>query len=72
MSQAALGIDFDPAARAIRLRKPIFPASFDQIVLRQLRLNDAMVDIERKQSDSRVSMVVLRNTEAIKVSMIVG
>jgi glycogen debranching enzyme len=72
MIQAALGIEFDPAARAIRFRNPRLPPSFDRIVLRQLRLNDAMVDIELKGSGSRVSMRVLRNTGAIQVSMIVS
>ena len=70
--QAALGIEFDPAARAIRFRNPRLPPSFDRIVLRQLRLNDAMVDIELKGSGSRVSLRVLRNIGAIQVSMIVS
>jgi glycogen debranching enzyme len=70
--QAALGIEFDPTARAIRFRNPRLPPSFDRIVLRQLRLNDAIVDIELKGSGSRVSMRVLRNTGAVQVSMIVS
>jgi glycogen debranching enzyme len=72
MIQAAIGIEFDPAARAIRFRNPRLPPSFDRIVLRQLQLNDAMVDIELKGSGSRVSMRVLRNTGAVQVSMIVS
>jgi len=71
MIQAALGIEFDPAAKAIRFRNPRLPPSFDQIVLRQLRLNDARVDIELKRSGSHVSMRVLRNIGAIQVSMVV-
>jgi hypothetical protein len=70
MIQAALGIEFDPAARAIRFHNPRLPPSFDQIVLRQLRLNDATVDIELKRSGSHVSMRVLRNIGAVQVSMI--
>jgi hypothetical protein len=72
MIQAALGIEFDPDARAIRFRNPRLPPSFDRIVLRQLRLNDAMVDVELKGSGSRVSMRILRNTGAVQVSMIVS
>jgi glycogen debranching enzyme len=72
MIQAALGIEFDPDARAIRFRNPRLPPSFDRIVLRQLRLNDAMVDIELKGSRSSVSLRVLRNTGVIQVSMIVS
>jgi glycogen debranching enzyme len=71
MIQAALGIEFDPAARAIRFHNPRLPPSFDQIVLRQLRLNDATVDIELRRSGSHVSMRVLRNIGAVQVSMVV-
>jgi glycogen debranching enzyme len=71
MIRAALGIEFDPAANAIRFRNPGLPASFEQIVLRQLRLNDAAVDIELMRSDSHVSMRVLRSVGAVQVSMVV-
>ena len=71
MIQAALGIEFDPVAKAIRFRNPRLPPSFDQIVLRQLRLKDATVDIELKRSGSHVSMRVLRNIGAVQVSMVV-
>jgi glycogen debranching enzyme len=71
MIQAALGIEFDPAARAIRFHDPHLPPSFDQIVLRQLQLNDATVDIELRRSGSHVSMRVLRNIGAVQVSMVV-
>ena len=71
MIQAALGIEFDPAAKGIRFRNPRLPVSFDQIVLRRLRLNDATVDIELKRSGSHVSMRVLRNVGAVQVSMVV-
>ncbi len=72
MIQAALGIEFDPPARAIRFHNPRLPPSFDRIVLRQLRLDDAIVDVELVRSGPYVSMRVLRNTGAIHVSMIVG
>jgi glycogen debranching enzyme len=72
MLQAALGIEFDPAARAIRFRNPRLPPSMNQIVLRHLGMNGAMVDIELGRSGSNVSMRVLRNTGAVQVSMIVS
>jgi glycogen debranching enzyme len=71
MTQAALRIEFDPAGRAIRFHNPHLPPSFDPIVLRQLQLNDATVDIELKRSGSHVSMRVLRNIGAVQVSMVV-
>jgi glycogen debranching enzyme len=71
MTQAALGIESDPTARAIRFHNPHLSPSFDQIVLRQLQLNDATVDIELKRSGSHVSMRVLRNIGEVQVSMVV-
>ena len=50
MIQAALGIEFDPAARTIRFRNPRLPESFDQVVLRGLGVGDATVDVELRRS----------------------
>jgi glycogen debranching enzyme len=71
MIQAALGIEFDPAARTIRFRNPRLPGSFDQIVLRGLGVGDATVDVELRRAGGNVSMRVLRNRGAAQVSMIV-
>jgi glycogen debranching enzyme len=71
MIQAALGVEFDPEAGAIRFRSPRLPPSFDQIILRQLGMNGAMVDIELRRSGPHVSMLVLCNAGALQVSMIV-
>jgi glycogen debranching enzyme len=72
MIQAALGIEFEPEAREIRFRNPSLPLSFDQVILRRLGMNGATVDIELKRSGPHVSMLVLRNSGAIQVSMIVS
>jgi len=72
MIQAALGVEFDPEAGAIRFRSPRLPPSFDKVILRQLGMNGATVDIELRRSGPHVSMLVLRNTGAVQVSMIVS
>jgi glycogen debranching enzyme len=72
MLQAALGIEFAPDASEIRFRNPRLPASFDRIVLRQLAMSGAKVDIELRRSGPHVSMRVLRNSGAAQISMIVG
>jgi glycogen debranching enzyme len=72
MLQAALGIEFAPDTREIRFRNPRLPASFDRIVLRQLGMSGARIDIELRHSGPHVSMQVLRNHDAVQVSMIVG
>jgi glycogen debranching enzyme len=71
MIQAALGVEFDPEAGAIRFRNPRLPSSFDQVVLRNIAMNGATVDIGLRRSGSHVSLRVLRNTGALQVSMIV-
>jgi glycogen debranching enzyme len=72
MIQAALGIEFEPDAREIRFKNPRLPASFNQVILRGLGMNGATVDIELRRSGPHVSMLVLRNSAAIQVSMIAG
>jgi glycogen debranching enzyme len=70
MIQAALGIEFDPAARTIRFRNPKLPGSFDQVVMRGLRVGDATVDVELRRAEAHVSLRVLRNVGAAQVSML--
>jgi glycogen debranching enzyme len=72
MIQAALGIEFAPDAKEIRFRNPRLPATFNRIILRHLGMSGAEVDIELRRSGAHVSMLVLRNSGAIQVSMVVG
>ncbi|WP_158812755.1 amylo-alpha-1,6-glucosidase [Methylocapsa sp. S129] len=72
MLQATLGLEFAPDASEIRFRNPRLPASFDRVILRQLGMSGASVDIELRRSGGHVSMRVLRNSGAVQVSMIVG
>src|SRR6266700_2786384 len=43
--EASLGLEFDPAAGEIRLINPRLPAFLDEVVLRNLQLNQSSVDI---------------------------
>ncbi len=70
MIRAALGIEFDVVGKAIIFRNPRLPPFCDQIVLKDLRMGEAIVDIELQRSGRHVSMRVLRNTGAVQVSMI--
>jgi glycogen debranching enzyme len=72
MIQAALGIELDPDARQIRFRNPRLPTAVNQIILRQLSLGGATVDIALRRTGTQVSMRVLRNNGAVQVSMIVS
>ena len=72
MIQAALGIEFVPEAGQICFRNPRLPASFNRVILRQLGMDGASVDIELRRSGAHTSMRVLRNSGSAQVSMIVG
>jgi glycogen debranching enzyme len=72
MIQAALGIEFEPLSGEIRFRNPRLPPSFHEIVLRNVGLNGAAVDIELRRSGAHVSMRVLDARGAIHISMIVS
>jgi len=72
MIQALLSIEFSPESREIRFRNPRLPVSINQITLRQLRMNGALVDVELQRAGSHVSMRVLRNVGEVQVSMILN
>ena len=68
--QACLGLEFDPASRAIRFRNPRLPSFADEITLRNLGFDDAKVDVTLRQVGDHVALRVLRNTGAVQVSML--
>jgi glycogen debranching enzyme len=70
MIQALLSIEFEPEVGEIRLRSPRLPPSINQLTLRQLVMNRAVVDIELQRTGTHVSMRVLRNVGEVQVSMI--
>ena len=70
MIEAALGLEFDPRARAIRLRNPRLPAFLDEVILRHLRLGEASVDLKVRRYGDEVSLEVLRRQGKIQVSVV--
>ena len=68
--QACLGLEFDPATRAIRFRNPRLPPFADEITLRDLGFEDAKVDVTLRQVGDHAALRVLRNTGAVQVSML--
>jgi glycogen debranching enzyme len=65
--QACLGLEFDPALRAIRFRKPRLPAFLDEVTLRRLELGGAQVDVTLRRVDTHVAISVLRNEGGLTV-----
>lgn len=68
--EAALGLEFDPAAGEIRLRNPQLPAFLDEILLRNLRLNNASVDLRVHRHRDDVSVEVVGSRGKIQVSVL--
>jgi glycogen debranching enzyme len=70
--EASLGLQFDPAENEIRLRNPCLPPFLDEMVLRDLRLNHASVDIKLRRHRSGVGVEVLEQRGRVQVSAVFG
>jgi glycogen debranching enzyme len=67
--EAALGLEFDHAAGEIRLRNPRLPRFLNEVVLRNLQLGQASVDLVVHRHGDEVSMELLRTSGKIQVSV---
>jgi glycogen debranching enzyme len=68
--EAALGLEFDAARSEIRLRNPHLPAFLNEVVLRELSLGDASIDLRIRRHGNGVSMEVLRRRGQIQVAIV--
>jgi glycogen debranching enzyme len=68
--ESSLGLEFDPQAGEIRLRNPRLPKFLDKVVVRNLRLGEASVDLAVHRHDQEVSMELLRTSGKIQVSVV--
>lgn len=68
--QASLGLEFAPELGEICLRAPRLPPFIDQVVLRNLRLGPASVDLLVRRHDHDVSLQVLRAVGDVEVSVV--
>ncbi len=58
--EAALGFEFDPRAKEIRLRNPRLPDFLDEVLIRDLRLGNSQVDFVVRRHGSEISVQLLR------------
>ena len=72
MLEAALGLEFDADRGEIRLRNPHLPAFLNEVILRELRLKDASVDLRMRRHGDDVSLEVLRKRGQIQVSIVLA
>ena len=68
--EASLGLQFDPFANEIRLHNPRLPEFLDEVVLRNLRLKAASVDLRVQRHDTEVSVEILRRDGQVQVSVV--
>jgi glycogen debranching enzyme len=68
--EASLGLEFDPEAREIRLRNPRLPRFLGDLVLRNLQLGNASVDLVVRRHDDEVSMELLQTSGKIQVTAV--
>jgi len=68
--EASLGLEFDPGQGEIRLRNPRLPSFLEEVTLRNLQLDRALVDIRVRRHKDAVSLDILRTRGKIQVSVI--
>ncbi|MBZ6079125.1 amylo-alpha-1,6-glucosidase [Microvirga sp. WGZ8] len=65
--QACLGMDFDPATKAVRLNRPVLPDFLDELVLRNVVLGECRLDLAVQRAGREVAAHVLSRTGDVKV-----
>jgi glycogen debranching enzyme len=70
LMQTCLGLRFSPRERQIELRQPPLPAFLSEVVLRQIRLGESMVDIEARRIRSETAVNVVQRSGEIRVLVI--
>ena len=68
--QACLGIGFDPAGRAVRFDGPVLPAFTDSIILRNLAIGEARLDVCLRGAGPGAGMQVLKREGDIRAVMV--
>jgi len=70
--EASLGLEFDAQRGEIRLRNPCLPAFLNEVILRELQLGPASVDLRVRRHGDDVSLEVLRKRGQIQVSIVLA
>jgi glycogen debranching enzyme len=67
--QACLGLEFDPAARQVRFQHPTLPRFVGEVVIRDLRLGSAHIDVRLQRHGGEVAVDVLNRVGDIGVAI---
>jgi glycogen debranching enzyme len=68
--EASLGLEFNPWTTEIRLRNPRLPVFLDEVLLRNLRLGEANLDLRIRRHGDQVSLDITRTHGDIQVSVV--
>ena len=68
--QASLGIEFIPAQCEIRFHNPTLPSFLETVILRNLRLGDASVDVVARRHNNSVSVDIIRTEGPVRISVV--
>ncbi len=68
--EASLGLEFYPLKEEIRLRNPCLPPFLDEVILRNLQIGQARVDLRLRRHNETVSLDTPRITGNIRVSIV--
>ncbi len=69
--QACLGLSFDPTARRIGFVYPQLPPFIDEMIIGNLRLGDAVVDLRLRRHPQDVGIRVLRKEGDVDITVVV-
>ena len=70
--EACLGLEFDPTENEIRLRNPRLPEFIDDVLLRNLQLGDACVDLRVRRFRGEVALDIVRTRGKMQVSIVLS
>jgi glycogen debranching enzyme len=68
--QSCLGLSFDPARRNVCFAYPVLPRFTDRVVLRNLSIGPARIDVALERVGSALAMTVLRRSGDIRATIV--
>jgi glycogen debranching enzyme len=68
--QSSLGVSFDRIARKIRFDAPVLPPMLDDLLLRNVRLGDAEIDVRLRRSGNAIAVTVPRRVGDVQVDVV--
>ena len=68
--QSCLGLGFDPARCIVSFEHPVLPRFTNRVVLRNLMIGDARIDVALERAGGSLAMTVLARTGAIRATIV--